>query len=66
MASLNFLTYIHQNGEGDYMALTDNRISVSFPKETKEKLEQLAQKKEWSLAQTVREAVKIYIQMEEE
>ena len=47
------------------MALTDNRISVSFPKETKEKLEQLAQKKEWSLAQTVREAVKIYIQMEE-
>lgn len=43
------------------MALTDNRITISFPVETKKQLEQLAQDKEWNLSQTVREIVKEYL-----
>lgn len=45
--------------------LKDNRITVSFPEETKKKLEQTAQEKGWNMSQLVREIVKEYFQKEE-
>ena len=41
-------------------ALRENRITVSFPEETKKKLEQTAQQRGWNLSQLVREIVKEY------
>lgn len=48
------------------MGLKENRITVSFPEATKKQLEKVALKKEWSLSQIVREAVKEYLNKEVE
>lgn len=46
--------------------LRENRITVSFPEETKKKLEAAAEEKGWSMSQLVREIVKEYLHNQEE
>lgn len=41
------------------------RITVGFTNETKTQLEEMANKKDWSLSQIVREAVKEYLKKEQ-
>lgn len=45
--------------------LQNNRITVSFPEETKAKLEAEALKRGWNLSQLVREIVKEYFHNQE-